>query len=177
MKARWFLWLPVLLVAGFVAVAILRFGDPERHPMTSPMVGQPLAAFDLAPAAPGLEGVSPADFRDGTPRLLNLWASWCPPCVAEAPQLAALEAAGAPIVGVAIRDRPEDVAAFLARHGDPYERVGADPRAEVQIAVGSTLLPETFVIDGRGTVTYHHVGDIRARDVPRLLEELRKAGG
>ena len=55
-----------------------------------------------------------SDFADGQPKLLNIWASWCLPCIAEAPHLERLQQSGAEIVGVAIRDRPEDVARFLA---------------------------------------------------------------
>ena len=122
-----------------------------------------------------MPGASTADFRDGKPRLLNIWASWCLPCVAEAPQLERLREAGVEIVGVAIRDQPEDVAAFLARHGNPYTRLGADDLSEVMLAIGSQGVPETFVIDGNGVITYQHLGDIRASDVPVLLEKLEDA--
>ena len=140
------------------------------------MIGEPLPAFDLPPALDGVPGVSSANFRDGKPRLLNIWASWCVPCIAEAPQLERLREEGAEIVGVAIRDRPEDVAAFLDRYGNPYTRIGADDLSQVQLAIGSSGVPETFVIDGEGRITHQHIGDIRAEHVPRLLEELRKAG-
>ena len=62
--------------------------------------------FTLPPAIDARPGLAIADLKDGTPKLLNIWASWCVPCIAEAPQLEALEEAGAQIVGVAIRDRP-----------------------------------------------------------------------
>ena len=101
-------------------------------------------------------------FADGQPRLLNIWASWCLPCIAEAPHLESLKEQGADIVGVAIRDRPEDVARFLAQHGNPYSRIGRDDLSEVQLAIGSSGVPETFVIDGRGVIRYQHIGDIRA---------------
>jgi cytochrome c biogenesis protein CcmG/thiol:disulfide interchange protein DsbE len=98
------------------------------------------------------------------------------PCAAEAPQLARLEASGANIVAVAIRDRPEDVARFLAQYGNPFSRIGKDDISAVQLSIGSSGVPETFVIDGRGVIRYQHIGDIRDGDVAVLLEELRKAG-
>ena len=67
------------------------------------------------------------------------------------------------------------MANFLARHGNPYTRIGSDPISEVQLAVGSSGVPETFVIDGKGVIRYQHIGDIRASDVPVLLSELEKA--
>ena len=141
------------------------------------MVGEPIPAFDLPAIVPDRPGLSSADLADGQPKLLNVFASWCVPCAAEAPNLAWLEASGANIVGVAIRDRPEDVAAFLQAHGNPFSRIGSDEISAVQLSIGSSGVPETFVIDGAGTIRYQHLGEIRESDVPMLLEELRKAGG
>jgi cytochrome c biogenesis protein CcmG/thiol:disulfide interchange protein DsbE len=115
------------------------------------------------------------DFRDGKPKLLNIFASWCVPCIAEAPQLGELERSGAVVVGVALRDRPEELAAFLARHGNPFSRIGADDIGEVQLGIGSSGVPETFVIDGKGVIRYQHIGDIRESDVPVLLQKLKDA--
>ncbi len=98
------------------------------------------------------------------------------PCAAEAPQLAQLKAQGATIVAVAIRDRPEDVAAFLARYGNPFARIGADDLSELQLSIGSSGVPETFVVDGQGVIRYQHIGDIRADQVPMILEKLHEAG-
>ena len=71
-----------------------------------------------------------------------------------------LKASGVPIEGIAVRDTPEDVADFLARNGDPYERIGSDPQSEVQIALGSSGVPESFVVDGKGVIRYQHIGPI-----------------
>lgn len=172
---RWW-WIPLLLFALFLGVAGYQLTQPKDEFVPSAMIGEPLPEFDLPPAFAGRPGLASEDFRDGKPRLLNIWASWCVPCIAEAPQLDRLRLAGVEIVGIATRDRPEDVAAFLARYGDPYTRIGGDDLSEVQLAMGSSGVPETFVIDGQGVIRYQHIGDIRAEHVPRLLEELRKAG-
>ena len=172
---RW-LWLPLLAFAGFLALAAYMLDRPKDDFVRSAMIGEPLPAFDL-PSPIGGPALDSAWFRSGEPKLLNVWASWCVPCAAEAPQLAALERAGVEIAGVAIRDRPEDVARFLERYGDPYARIGSDDRSAVQLALGSAGVPETFVVDGRGVIRYQHIGDIRAEHVPLLLEELEKARG
>jgi cytochrome c biogenesis protein CcmG/thiol:disulfide interchange protein DsbE len=97
------------------------------------------------------------------------------PCIAEAPVLMELKRRGVQIDAIAIRDRPEDVATFLARNGDPYARIGSDTASRVQLAMGSSGVPETFVIDGKGVIRYQHIGDIRPEDVPEMLEQLEKA--
>ncbi len=170
-----YLWVPLALFAFFAGLAGYMLTQEKDQFVESTMIGQPLPAFALEPAFAGLPGASTADFTGGRPRLLNIWASWCLPCIAEAPQLEALKAQGAEIIGIAIRDRPEDVANFLGRHGNPYARIGSDPISEVQLAIGSSGVPETFVIDARGVIRYQHIGDIRESDVPKLLAELEKA--
>jgi len=172
---RWTRWLPLALFGLFAVVVTWGLVHPKDDTVRSRFVGQPLPAFDLPAAADGKPGLVSADFA-GKPMLLNVFASWCIPCAAEAPQLTQLAAAGAQINGVAIRDHKEDLAAFLARNGNPYVRIGADNLGKVQLAIGSSGVPETFVIDGKGVIRYQHIGDIRAEDVPMLLGKLKEAG-
>jgi cytochrome c biogenesis protein CcmG/thiol:disulfide interchange protein DsbE len=141
----------------------------------SQMVNKPLPEFTLKPATDGVKGVTRADFTDGKPKLLNVWASWCLPCIAEAPQLEQLKQAGAEIIGVAIRDEPQNVAEFLANHGNPYSRIGSDEISSLMIDLGASGVPETYVIDGKGNIRYQHIGDIRKEHVPILLELLEQA--
>lgn len=175
-RAGWTLWLPLGLFAAFVVLVGVQLFRPQQREVESAMIGKPVPQFTLRAASPDRPGLTTADLRDGRPKLLNIWASWCVPCAAEAPQLAALRDQGADIVGVAIRDKPEDVAAFLAQYGNPYSRIGADDLSEVQLAIGSSGVPETFVVDGKGVIRYQHIGDVRAPDVAMLLEKLREAG-
>jgi cytochrome c biogenesis protein CcmG/thiol:disulfide interchange protein DsbE len=79
------------------------------------------------------------------------------------------------IDGIAVRDRPEDVADFLARYGDPYDRIGGDAQSRVQIALGSSGVPESFIVDGTGVIRYQHIGPIEARDVPNIVAQLEQA--
>ena len=168
------LWLPLALFAFFAGLAAYMLTQEKDQFVESAMIGQPLPAFALDPAFEGLPGAAKADFS-GKPKLLNIWASWCLPCIAEAPHLEALKRSGVEIIGIAIRDKPADVANFLARHGNPYTRIGSDRISEVQLAIGSSGVPETFVIDSKGVIRYQHIGDVGADDVPVLLAELEKA--
>ncbi len=89
--------------------------------------------------------------------------------------LSELERRGVAIDAIAIRDRPEDVAKFLADHGDPFKRIGSDDNSRVQLALGSSGVPESFVVDGRGVIRYQHIGPISADQMPLILAELEKA--
>ena len=175
MKHRALLWLPVL--AFFALIAVLASGllRPADRAVQSAMVGQPLPEFALTSIIPGKAGLSSADFGKGQPRLLNVFASWCAPCIAEAPILLRLKAAGVPIDGVAIRDTGPALQAFLARNGDPFDRIGSDPDSSAQFALGSSGVPESFVIDGQGRIVYQHIGDIRADDVPAIIAAVKGA--
>jgi len=172
---RVLIWAPLAAFAVLLWVVSSGLYRPAERVVRSALVGKPLPKFSLAPAVPGKPGLGTAVFQQGQPRLLNVFASWCVPCAAEAPQLMALRRAGVPIDAIAIRDKPADVGRFLSRYGDPYERIGGDPASAVQLALGSSGVPETFVIDGRGRIVMQHVGDIRADDVPDILAAVRSA--
>ncbi len=168
-------WLPLLVFTTLSLIALYGLLRPADRTVRSALVGQPLPGFAMPPIVPGKPGLDRALFTKGQPRLLNVFASWCIPCAVEAPQLARLKAAGVPIDAVAIRDTPQAVQGFLARYGDPYQHIGSDPESRLQLSLGSSGVPETFVIDGQGRIVLQHVGEIRAEDVPEILAALGKA--
>lgn len=168
-------FLPLLVLIAFVGAVAWRLSSPGDQKIPSKMVGQPVPAFALAPAIPGKSGLSSADLASGQPRLINVFASWCVPCIAEAPLLIELKRRGLPIDAIAVRDRPEDVTAFIERNGDPFDRIGADPESQVQLALGSSGVPETFIVDGRGVIRYQHMGPIEPGDVAMIVQEWETA--
>ena len=173
---RWTLWLPLALFAVFFAVVSWGLITPKNDVIVSRMVGKPVPQFSLPPASPNRPALSNDDLANGTPQLLNIFASWCLPCIAEAKQLLVLEQEGVTINAIAIRDTPGDVANFLNRWGNPYARIGTDDQSAVQLELGSSGVPETFVVNGQGIITYQHIGDIRPEDVPMILQKLKDAG-
>jgi cytochrome c biogenesis protein CcmG, thiol:disulfide interchange protein DsbE len=175
MKRPWLLWLPLAVVAFLGGWFIYGLVAPKDDQIHSAMIGKKIPEFVLPPATASVKGLSSRDMGDGTPRLLNIFASWCIPCKAEAPQLEALKKAGVEIDAIAIRDTPEDVTAFLVEFGNPYRRIGADSEMAIQLELGSSGVPETYVIGGDGTILYQHIGDIRQEHVPMLLGKLREA--
>ena len=168
-------FIPLIVFALIVVAVAWRLATPRDDRIASKLEGQRLPVFALPPALPGKQGLTSADLATGRPRLLNIFASWCVPCAAEAPLLLELKRRGVTIDAIAIRDRPEDVAAFLAQHGDPFARIGGDSESRVQIALGSSGVPESFVIDGRGVIRAQHIGPIMAQDVAGILAALEAA--
>jgi cytochrome c biogenesis protein CcmG/thiol:disulfide interchange protein DsbE len=172
---RLILWLPFAIFLAFAVTLALGLYRPSEPVIRSKLIGKPVPAFALPEAMPGRPALASTDLAGGEPRLLNVFASWCIPCMAEAPQLAALAQRGIPIDAVAIRDRPEDIAAFLQRWGDPFDRIGFDRNSSVQLALGSSGVPETFLIDGKGIIRLQHVGEIRPEHVPDLIKAYEAA--
>ena len=172
---RWWRFIPAVLLALFVAAAAWRLTVPPDPTIRSQMTGKPVPQFSLPPAAPGKAGLRSEDLADGKPKLLNIFASWCLPCIDEMRQLGQLHRGGVQIEGIAIRDAPDDVVRFLQRNGDPFTRIGSDTASQVQLAFGSSGVPESFIVDGRGVIRFQHVGPITAADLPLIRAEMEKA--
>lgn len=175
MKRNWLAWMPLALLAFVAGLSLYRLTSDQSGYVPSQMVGQKLPEFSLTAAVDGGQGLSSKDFTDGKPRLLNIFASWCRPCKVEAPFLRQLKSEGAEIHAIAVRDTPQDVADFLKVHGNPYAHIGGDPDMLMQVKLGSTGVPETYVIDGKGVIRHHHIGDIRQEHVAMLQQKLKAA--
>lgn len=167
------IWGPLALFLFFVGIAAYQLTQPKDDNVHSAMIGKPVPAFEL----PDRDGnaVTEAIFRSGEPKLLNVWASWCAPCIAEAPMLETLKERGVTIVGAALKDKPENMADFLARYGNPYSTIVRDDYSQLHVAIGASGVPETFVVDGKGIIRYQHIGPVMERDIDTLLAELERA--
>ncbi len=172
---RLVLWLPLAVFVTFLAMVTFRLYTPADPIVRSHLIGKALPQFTLPSLLPGRPGLSSSDYRAGTPRLINIFGSWCIPCRVEAPQLKAIADKGVPIDAIAIRDRPEDVAAFLEEGGDPFRGIGDDRNRAVQLALGSSGVPETFIVDGNGIIRHQHIGEIRPEHVSDILAAYEEA--
>ena len=167
--------IPIILLVWLVGGLAWRLIRPADPAIPSQMIERQVPPFQLAAAISGKAGLKSSDLANGEPRLLNVFASWCVPCVGEAPVLAELRRKGVKIDAIAVRDTPEAIGAFLRKHGDPFERIGADPRSNAQMALGSSGVPETFVIDGRGVIRRQYIGPLSAANIPGVLQQLKEA--
>ena len=85
----------------------------------------------------------------------------CVPCLAEHPLLTRLAREdGIPVFGVNYKDETADATAWLSRHGNPYEKVGADADGRTAIDWGVYGVPETFVVDRDGHIRFRHAGPL-----------------
>lgn len=160
-------------VGFWVILGRMRSGDYDPHGIPSPLLGKPLPDFTLPPLA-SATGFSTADVRAaGHAVLINFFASWCIPCVQEAPELNALKAQGIPIWGINYKDKPDAAGAFLQRHGNPYARIATDAPGTTAINFGLYGVPETYFIDRTGIVRWRWAGpltaDISAQQLQPLL--------
>ena len=156
-------------------IGILAYGfyrDPRYIP--TPMIGRAAPPFTLAL----LDGkkLSLAELR-GKVVFLNFWASWCPPCRAEARELEqtwqGLKGENVVFVGAQIQDTEENGRAFIKEFGITYPS-GSDPSGRISIDYGVWGIPETFLIDADGRITYKHVGGISPAIIVAKVAEARR---
>lgn len=165
--------LPPALFAGLAAMFWLGLGGDKQLP--SALLGREapvLAVADLGALPPLPEGM----LADGEVKLVNFWASWCAPCRAEHPQIEALSASGIAVHGINYKDDPDNALAFLGELGDPYTSIGADNSGRNALEWGLYGVPETYVIDAEGNVTFRFAGPITASIMEStILPEIEKA--
>lgn len=169
-------WLaPVVLFGGILLVF---FHGLSATPVEaeSPLIGKPVPAFTLAGYNAAHPGLATSDLRQGGVTLVNVFGTWCPPCIAELPVLATLsEKHGVTIHAIAYRDTPEALDRAFRSRPNPFRRIGMDPRGEAVFSLGVTGAPETFIVDGKGIIRFRHVGEIRPEQVDAILDLIEQA--
>ena len=129
---------------------------------------------------PDGDETSLAEFR-GKPLLVNLWASWCAPCVKELPTLQTLETAQASdgrlkVIAVSQDMAPRgSVEAFLAERDLGRFAAFHDPDMALSTALGAQILPTTILYDASGKEVWRYVGDLdwTGAEATDLLAEVR----
>jgi cytochrome c biogenesis protein CcmG, thiol:disulfide interchange protein DsbE len=153
----------IIAILFFVVMKKNEKNDPSDLP--SVLIGKPVPQFNL----PGIEnltqdgkpvpGFSHTDLATGTPTILLVWASYCIPCAEEQPLLTALKAEYKfRIFGLNYKDKPDAAREFLANYSNPFDAIGVDRSGRVSIDWGVAAVPEMYVIDGKGIITYKHNG-------------------
>lgn len=164
---------PALL--GALALASLVWIGGGRWLAPAPEPRPELAALALQ----GLDGAPAAlDAFAGKPTVINLWASWCPPCRREMPAFAAAQAAHPDINFVFLNqaETPADVTRFLAQHAPALRNVLLDPAGEASRSTSNRGLPATLFLDTQGRLAGLRVGELSAASLAQRLDALRQAG-
>jgi len=164
-----------VLLPALAVLALLAYGfTREPRYIESPIVGRRAPGFALT----RFDGhtVRLEDFR-GKVVFINFWASWCPPCRAEAPMLEAtwrqLREQGVLFLGVNTQDEEPRARAFLDEFGISFPN-GRDPDGRIAIDYGVWGLPEAFIVDAEGRITYKHIGTLGAALLAAKLDEARR---
>ncbi len=162
-------------VAGDGSVVLVPAADRVPAP---DITGTTLASTALTSTALTSEEFALTDYR-GKVVVLNVWASWCAPCRAEAPSLnqvsRELAPKGVQFIGLDTRDTTASAQAFVRRFDVPYPNVW-DPDAQLQLAFRDSLppqaIPSTLLIDRRGRVAGRILGEVDRTQLRELLTEL-----
>jgi cytochrome c biogenesis protein CcmG/thiol:disulfide interchange protein DsbE len=175
MKRRRLLVATGVLLPALAVLALLAYGfGREPRYIESPMLGRPAPAFALTL----FDGrtLRLADLR-GKVVFLTFWASWCPPCRAEAPALEAtwrqLRDGDVVFIGVNTQDEEERARAFLEEFGITYPN-GRDPGGRIAIDYGVWGLPEAYVVGRDGRITYKHIGTAGPALIAAKIDEARR---
>lgn len=163
----------VAVCVGLVLVAfigLLAFGGGEESNSTSRLLGRRVPQIQ----GTAMDGSS-YDIDDSRGRwvLVNFFATWCPPCVAEHPDLVALEAWGEEtdqldLVAIVFNDSEAKVQDFFNEYGGNWPVINdSEPAISFQIQA----VPETFLVDPFGVVQVHFTGGLDAEEVIAIIEE------
>jgi thiol-disulfide isomerase/thioredoxin len=160
---RWAMLAGTLIFVAGTAVLALRGPAGEKLPALS------FAALD------GGEPVPLSRFA-GRPVVVNLWATWCPPCVREMPVLQQAQAARPDVHFVFLNqgESPQAVANYLRKSGLALRNVLLDGRVEVGAALGHRSLPTTLFFDAQGRLVETRVGELSEASLAERLSSVVK---
>jgi len=143
-----------LLLIGILAGGF-QLKDP--HILPTVLIDRPFPEFELA----SLHGdeILTRQSLIGEIALVNVWATWCPGCLVEHPELMRISREeGIPIYGINYNDDSAKARRWLKRHKDPFTKIIVDDKGKLGIDLGVYGAPETFLIDDKGVIQFKHIG-------------------
>lgn len=166
MKRTILAFMPLLIFAGLVTAFAIRLAHPPLESGAgNARVGQHVPNYVL-PTLTTNEIVT--NTNKNTAHMINFFASWCTPCLVEHPFFMEAKRHGISIIGIAYKDSPEQVKAYLEKNGNPYDVVLMDNDGNAGIQFGLTGVPETYLIDKDQTILRRNQGPFATLDDLRL---------
>ena len=167
-KKRYIAFIPLALfvmLCLYAGLPLIQGKDPSI--IETPMINKDTPQLALSPFN-GQPAFGNHDLTDKVV-LINIFASWCVPCQAEHPQLMALSN-DITIFGLNYKDTDSKAQKWLSQHGNPYSKIGTDPKGVNAINLGVYGVPETYIIDRTGRIQYKHTGPIMPQDVQKIRQ-------
>ncbi|SEK17559.1 DsbE family thiol:disulfide interchange protein [Pacificibacter marinus] len=162
--------LPPLMFAGLASLFIFGMNRDDPNQLPSAKAGKAAPSIENVTQLGDLAPLSDDMLRTGDVKLVNYWASWCAPCRAEHPQLEALAGEGVTVYGINYKDKADAALGFLSEMGNPYSAVGADEPGRTALEWGLYGVPETYVVNADGEITYRFAGPITVEIMEKYIK-------
>lgn len=166
----------VILIICLFGISFIFIQGLKKDPTIIPsnLISRKFPEFQLKPLK-NYDVLTQKDLQKKEIKIINFFASWCPPCKVEHPQLIELSKS-VNLYGIAKKDKPQQLLTWLEELGNPFKKVGLDNEGMVSIEWGVYGLPETFIVDDSGVIIYKHIGPVMKKDVieiKSLIEKLK----
>jgi len=171
------LLIPLAVFLVLVVTLGVGFSLKNPHILPSELIDRPFPEFVAAELHDPNRKVTREDLK-GQVSMVNVWATWCPNCVIEHPELVRISREeGIPLYGVNYNDDVDKAQAWLRRYENPFVLNIVDDNGKLGIDLGVYGAPETFIVDAQGVIQYKHVGavtrDIFETEMKPVIEQLR----
>ena len=157
------MFLPIVFFVLLVGAFYVGLQRDDDNSLPSVLIGEMAPDITKNELYNGSQ-VTTALMKSSGIKLVNFWASWCPPCRAEHAKLLEIAESGTVIIGVNIKDDQENAISYLQRYGNPFQAVSYDPDGRTAIDWGVTAPPETFIVNKDGKVLFRFAGPLVGQD-------------
>ena len=164
----------VILIICLFGISFVFIQGLKKDPTIIPsnLISRKFPEFQLKPLK-NYDVLTQKDLQKKEIKIVNFFASWCPPCKVEHPQLIELSKSFN-LYGIAKKDKPQELLTWLEELGNPFKKVGLDNEGMVSIEWGVYGLPETFIVDDSGVIIYKHIGPVMKKDVIEIKSLIKK---
>lgn len=151
-------WIPLVIFAVLTIVLVNGlFVSPKKMPDL--ISGRQIPKFTLPLINDPMNIITEQELK-GQVGLIHVWATWCSVCLQEHEELLNLNKkySNYPIYGISFQDENEAVLSWLNSQGNPFALSISDEDGHLGFELGLRGTPETFIVDKKGVIRYHHVG-------------------